>query len=277
MIKKISFAWFVIVAILIVFVPMILSQKKVIHSTTLPSIEKKKAQNETSKIDQSLSTEDWKIIWHDEFTGDKLDLSKWNIVDWASNKNSELQYYSPENVSVGDGYLRLLSKKRSFKGREYTSGAVETANKLELLYGKVEIRARLPKGQGIFPAFWMVYNDNLPEIDIMEMLGHKPNEIWMVYHWLAENRQQKRAYGKYVGPELSEGFHTFGIEWEPDKIVWLINGKKRFQTTKDVPGAPLYLYINTAIGGEWPGNPDATTKFPQTLYIDYVRIWEKNV
>lgn len=136
------------------------------------------------------SHDEWELLWNDEYNGDCIDTDKWTIEDWAAIKNNELQYYSPNNVKVEDGVLKLISREERYKGRDYTSGAVHTKDKFELLYGKVEIRAKLPAGQGLFPAFWMMTNQEdswLPEIDIMEMLGHKPNKIWMVVHWLNED------------------------------------------------------------------------------------------
>ncbi|EEG77901.1 polysaccharide deacetylase family protein [Dethiobacter alkaliphilus] len=239
--------------------------------------ENAKSKTVTAELDTSLSTDDWEIVWHDEFTGDSIDLTKWNVVEWASDKNNELQYYSYDNVIVNDGYLQLVSKKENYKNRNYTSGAVETKNKFALHYGKVEIRARLPKGQGVFPALWLLADNrtSLPEIDIMEMLGHEPNKIWMVYHYIDKYGRQRNPNSYFVGPDFSEDFHTFGIEWDQDKLVWLVDGEEWFSITEDVPDTPLYLYMNTAIGGDWPGSPDNTTRFPQYFDIDYVRIWKK--
>ncbi|MGM0902164.1 MAG: glycoside hydrolase family 16 protein [Bacillota bacterium] len=220
-------------------------------------------------------SEGWESVWEDDFNGAGLDHYKWNIVDWAAEKNEELQYYSPNNVKVEDGFLKLIANG----GRNYTSGAVNTKSKYSFLYGKVEMRAKLPKGQGMFPAFWMMTNKEntwLPEIDILEMLGHKSDEIWMVLHWLDENKKLKSVSNSIIGPDFSESFHTFGVEWLTDSIVWYIDGEERFRTTEHIPKEEMYIYINTAIGGVWPGNPDETTEFPTFYEIDYVRVYQYN-
>ena len=222
--------------------------------------------------------EDWRIIWSDEFNKPQIDIRKWNLVDWEANKNNELQYYNPSNAFVDDGLLRLRSDNTATNNKPYTSGSVDTRNKMELLYGKIEIRARLPKGKGMFPAFWLLpANDQpLPEIDIVELLGHEPNKVWMVYHWLDKNGQKEKSYTYYEGPDFSEDFNTFTLEWYPDKILWFINDNEVFSFTEHSPAIPLYLIINTAVGGNWPGSPDKSSTFPQFLDIDYVRVYTQN-
>jgi beta-glucanase (GH16 family) len=221
---------------------------------------------------------EWKLVWQDEFDSTQLHRSKWVKEDWAAEKNNELQYYRPENVLVEDGYLKLISKKENFGGRAYTSGAIHSKNKFSFQYGKIEMRAKLPKGQGIFPAFWMLVDKDkiyLPEIDIMEMLGHKPNETWMVEHWSNDEGKLTSTSTSFVGPDYSADFHTFGVEWTKYQVIWFIDGVERFRTDRFVPHENMYIYLNTAIGGNWPGSPDATTSFPQIYEVDYVRVYEK--
>lgn len=227
-----------------------------------------------SDVDQQV----WELIWHDEFESHCLDTSKWNKEDWAAEKNNELQYYAPDNIKVENGFLTLTSKKETFKGRNYTSGAVHTKGKFDFLYGKAEMRAKLPAGQGIFPAFWMMTDKEetwLPEIDIMEMLGHQPDEVWMVHHWLDKDGNLNNDSGSFQGPNFSTDFHTFSIEWAPNSITWFIDGKERFTSRRNIPDENMYLYLNTAVGGIWPGNPDHTTIFPVQFEIDYVRVFKK--
>ncbi|WP_424769317.1 glycoside hydrolase family 16 protein [Paenibacillus sp. sgz302251] len=221
----------------------------------------------------------WKLIWQDEFENNCLDPSKWNIEDWSAEKNNELQYYSPNNVKVEDGVLKLISKNERYKGKDYTSGAVQTKGNFDFLYGKAEMRAKLPAGQGIFPAFWMMTdkeNTWLPEIDIMEMLGHQPDQVWMVSHWLGKDGTLKSESSAFTGANFSKDFHTFSIEWTPHSITWLIDDEERFKTVKNIPSEKMYLYLNTAIGGNWPGSPDHTTVFPVSFEIDYVRVFKGN-
>ena len=227
---------------------------------------------------RKLYQDEWELIWLDEFESTCLDAGKWNVEDWAAEKNNELQYYSPSNIKVEDGLLKLISKNEKFKGKIYTSGAVQTQGKFNFLYGKAEMRAKLPAGQGIFPAFWMMPDKEdtwLPEIDILEMLGHLPNEIWMVTHWLDATGTLKSDANNFKGPDFSKDFHTFSIEWTPDSIVWLIDGIERFRSSEFIPSENMYLYLNTAIGGNWPGSPDNSTVFPVYYEIDYVRVFKR--
>ncbi|WP_245579706.1 glycoside hydrolase family 16 protein [Alteribacter aurantiacus] len=219
----------------------------------------------------------WRLIWNDEFDGDSLDKTRWNIEYWPAEKNNELQYYTPNNVKVDNGNLILSSKEEYYEGRSYTSGAVQSKDKFNFKYGKIEMRARLPKGKGIFPAFWLLPNGEetwLPEIDIFEMIGDEPNEIWMVVHMEDKNGNLLRDYSSYVGDDYSYKYHTFGIEWTSTEIRWFIDGIERFKTKRLVPNEEMYLYINTAIGGNWPGSPDKTTSFPQFFSVDYVRVYQ---
>lgn len=219
----------------------------------------------------------WKLVWQDEFDYNCLDPSKWNAENWAAEKNNELQYYTPDNLDLKSGVLQIISKKEKYRGRDYTSGAIHSQGKFDFLYGKAEIRAKLPAGQGIFPAFWMMANnqdDWLPEIDIMEMLGHRPDEIWMVSHWLDQNGNLKSVSDFYKGEDFSKAFHTFSVEWTPDSITWFIDGVERFSTTSSIPNEKMYLYLNTAVGGNWPGSPDEATTFPVHYEVDYVRVYK---
>lgn len=221
----------------------------------------------------------WTLLWSDEFKNESS-LKNWNLQDWASNKNGEWQYYSPENIKVNNDLLIIESKREAFKGREYTSGALTTENILEITYGKIEIRAKLPNGQGIFPAFWLVNsNENnwLPEIDIMENLGHNPNELYFVVHWEGTNDKNMRDYFHYksLDVDFSKEFHKYGLVWEKDKIIWLVDGLPVYETEQFSPNTPLYLYLNTAIGGFWPGDPDPLDVYPKETQIDYIRVYQK--
>ncbi|WJY28075.1 glycoside hydrolase family 16 protein [Sporosarcina trichiuri] len=219
----------------------------------------------------------WELVWSDEFNGHCLDPDKWTPEDWAAEKNNELQYYTAANAEVQDGQLILTSRKEPFGGRRYTSGAVHTRGNFSFLYGKAEMRAKLPAGQGVFPAFWMMTDKEetwLPEIDIMEMLGHRSDEIWMVSHWLTEENELTSASQTFTGTDFSKDYHVFSLEWTPESLVWRIDGEERFKVTSPIPHEPMYLYLNTAIGGNWPGSPDETTRFPVTFEIDYVHVYQ---
>lgn len=218
----------------------------------------------------------WTLIFEEEFSGNAW-REKWNIQDWPSEKNDELQYYTPDNVSVRNGYLVLSSKSERYKGRDYTSGAVTTEDLFEFTYGKVEIRAKLPSSKGIFPALWLVNSESadwLPEIDVVENIGQEPNNLYFVLHWKDDKGIQKRDYLTYTGEEaFHEHFHTFGMIWEKDKVSWTLDGEVVFETTAFSPDLPLFLYMNTAIGGIWPGDPDPGNVNEEFL-IDYVRVYQ---
>ncbi|MFC4403038.1 glycoside hydrolase family 16 protein [Gracilibacillus xinjiangensis] len=254
-----------------------------INSNSFPVQLSNKQNNEkgfiqNKEIFETYLDDGWSLVWNDEFDNPQLDQAKWNIENWAAEKNEELQFYTPGNVKVQDGKLELISEMEKYQGRNYTSGAIHSKDKFFFEYGKVEIRAKLPHGKGIFPAFWMMPNqDNvwLPEIDILEMLGHEPDRIWMVQHQLDENGNLQSESNSFKGADYSKDFHLFGIEWTPSEIVWLIDGKEQFRTNTFQSPGNMYLYINTAVGGVWPGNPDASTIFPQSFFVDYVRVFQR--
>ncbi len=216
----------------------------------------------------------WQLVWKDEFNGTQVDHEKWRIENAALKKNNEQQYYTPEDVYVERGQLVLRSRKIRKGGRPYTSGLVETRYRFAQAFGRFEIRAQLPSGQGIWPAIWMLPEDGSwpPEIDIVELLGHEPRTVHMTHHWGAWPKV-KRDHGTFKGPDFSKGFHTFTAEWSPDRMDWFIDGVKKHSSTYHIPQKPFYLILNTAVGGDWPGNPDESTVFPQYHRIDYVRIY----
>lgn len=223
------------------------------------------------------SAQEWQLVWQDEFEGTSIDATRWNVRNAPGNTNNELQFYTPEDVWVADGSLHLRSQRRSFGGRQYTSGLVETRRKFAQTYGRVEVRAKLPRGQGIWPAHWMLPESGIwpPEIDIMELLGHDPYTVYMTNHWGVWPAHSYRT-GEFTGPDFTADFHTFAAEWTPTRIEWYVDGVIRFANNSGVPtGAPFYVILNTAVGGIWPGNPDETTVFPQLHEIDYVRVYTR--
>ncbi|MDD5746928.1 MAG: glycoside hydrolase family 16 protein, partial [Candidatus Omnitrophica bacterium] len=213
---------------------------------------------------KNLDKPGWHLVWQDEFNGNAMDPAKWRAEDAALVKNNELQYYSPDEVYVHDGLLTLRSREREKGGRDYTSGLVETKGRFSQKFGRIEIRARLPKGQGIWPAHWMLPISGKwpPEIDIMELIGHSPRTVFMTVHWGQWPAVQH--YGKmYTGPDFSAGFHTFAVEWDPDRLRWYVDGVLRCTTSGHIPQERFYIILNTAVGGNWPGAPNSTTVFPQ--------------
>jgi beta-glucanase (GH16 family) len=143
----------------------------------------------------------------------------------------------------------------------------------------MEMRAWVSAGQGLWPAFWTLPADESwpPEIDAFEILGNQPDEINMTYHWddgTGEGAQQGKAWD---GPNFSSGWHTFAVDWEPDAIIWYVDGVERFQYTdaRHIVSKPMYLLANLAVGGDWPGSPDASTPFPARYQIESIRVWQR--
>ena len=235
----------------------------------------------------------WKLTWSDEFNGPAIDTTAWNWAP-AQNRNSEIGYFTdrPENSGIEDGKLVITSLKENYKNlAEYTSAELTTKGKVGFLYGKLEISAKLPGGQGAWPAFWLLgESGGWPaggEIDIMEMIGGKndgatkgENVTNGSLHWSDANNRH-RWYGEHYNlPEgkFTESYHKIGILWSKNKIRWYVDDHI-YREADISPGEmsefhqKMYVLLNTSIGGGWPGNPDETTVFPMKYYIDHVRYY----
>jgi beta-glucanase (GH16 family) len=244
----------------------------------------------------------WILAWEDNFDGNRLDPAKWNVLMREHSKHNERQYYLPDEVYVENGMLRIRSRIRKYGSMEYTSGRLDTEEKFAPVYGRFEIRGKLPAGQGIWPAYWLYPQERdwemeyimseavangresfIPEkrpwyseIDIMEFLGHEPEVLYGTLHYYTFDGQKKTSSGTWKGPvRYSDDFHVYALEWEPDSIRWYIDDQLIHATTEGIPHTPHYLIINTAIGGSWPGDPDSTTVFPQFHDVDYVRVYRR--
>ena len=246
---------------------------------------------------------DWRLVWSDEFEGpdgSRPDPGKW-VFDLGGGGwgNAELQTYTDrvENAATRDGALILTARAERFTGadgivREYTSARLKTLGRFEPLYGRVEARLQLPRGQGIWPAFWMLGADidrvgwpACGEIDIMENIGREPTTIHGTIH--GPGYSGAAGIGGAVehpgGRPFADARHVFAVEWEPDEIRWYLDGRL-YQTRRpaDLPtGArwvfdrPHFLLLNVAVGGHWPGSPDEATNFPQELRVEYVRVYAR--
>ncbi len=227
------------------------------------------------------------LVWSDNFTASNLDTSKWTVVNEHSWNRYERESYSYNNTYIWNGGLVLESDH--LQGNIYTSGEVNTARTFSFTYGIVDIRARLPRGQGIWPAFWLLSSNcqmypstlsgcnitpkaGYAEIDIMEMLGQNPNYMYMTNHFGSVPGQNLSHQCTYTGPDYSADYHVFSINWQPDSITWLIDGIPHCKQSDGVPNGPMFLVMNTAIGGMFPGNPNITTQFPQYTEISYVHV-----
>jgi beta-glucanase (GH16 family) len=241
------------------------------------------------------------LAWSDEFDGadgSRPDPSRWmHDLGGGGWGNDELQTYTdrPENAVIRDGSLIITARAEHHVGddgiaREYTSARLKTLGRFEQAYGRIEARMRLPRGQGLWPAFWMLGADigavgwpACGEIDIMEHIGREPLTVYGTLH--GPGYSGAGGIGASVssadGRPFAAAFHVFSVEWEPDQIRWYVDGQ-RYQTRRpsDLPAGsrwvfdhPHFVLVNLAVGGSWPGPPDDTTEFPQELQVDWVRAY----
>ncbi len=234
------------------------------------------------------------IVVQDEFDTDgSVNSDIWSndigtgVNGWGNN---ELQYYTdrPENIQVQNGFLIITARQESYRGSGYTSAKILTKGKIEQTYGRFEARMRLPWGQGIWPAFWMLGADidNNPwpgagEIDIMEYRGQDPTIILGSVHGPGYSGGEaiSKSY-TLENDRFDTGFHVFGIEWGADYVNYYVDDVLYNQITPaDVPGEwvfnkPFYILINLAVGGTFVGSPNSETVFPQTMLVDYVRVYK---
>lgn len=242
----------------------------------------------------------WALVWSDEFNGSRLDASKWslqpgdgcaqNLCGWGNN---ELQWYQGDNVQVGGGHLTITARRERAGEREFTSARIRSFLKGDWTYGRVDVRARLPIGQGIWPAVWMMPTDSAygswaasGEIDIVELVGHEPDRVHGTLHYGGAWPDNEYSGAPYVLPSgtFADDFHIFTMEWEEGEIRWYVDGQ-HYQTqtewysTRAPYPAPFnrrfHLILNVAVGGNWPGAPDASTRFPQSMQVDWVRVYRK--
>ncbi len=245
---------------------------------------------------------EWKLIWSDEFdgaAGTPPNPAFWKYdLGGAGFGNNERQFYTdlPENVSMdGSGNLVITAREDPSGERDchygvcqYTSGRILTAGKVEFTYGRVEARIKLPFGQGIWPAFWMLAANigevgwpDSGEIDIMEFIGKEPRNVYGTVHGPGYSGAHAVSKWRTLEQDVSDDFHTFAVEWEPNVIRWYVDGDLYHTLTPEgVPGAWVYdhdffIILNLAVGGYWPGYPDETSTFPQTLLVDYVRVYQR--
>jgi beta-glucanase (GH16 family) len=242
----------------------------------------------------------WRLVWSDEFN--QPDGSAPNPANWGFDTggngwgNNELEYYTSRtnNVRIEDGKLVIEAKREKFGGRGITSGRLLTMGKWSWTYGRFEARIKIPRGQGIWPAFWMLGTNTATagwpacgEIDIMENIGKEPGTVHGTVH--GPGYSGSAGIGGPVklpdGAAVADAFHIFAVECAPGRITWFLDGKPYFnitparlpKNTRWVFDQPKFVILNLAIGGGWPGYPDATTTFPQRMEVDYVRVYEKSL
>lgn len=235
----------------------------------------------------------WSRVFTDEFDGPAVDPAAWDILERQNSFNNEKQYYLPSQVSVVEGAARLTATNEPFGNKQYRSGLIRTHE--EWSYGRFEIRADLPTSQGMWPAIWLLPRTvNWPtggEIDIMENRGSEPFVTSSAYHWQNDPSipccdARQFVYDEYsdiepgVGPvNFHEGYHTYTAEWEPGVVRFYVDGNRHFTIREDnnltVFDTAKSLILNLAVGGDFGGDPNGTTVWPQHFDIDYVRIWQR--
>ncbi len=234
----------------------------------------------------------WNLVWEDDFNGSSLDASNWSDQTGAGGwGNNELQYYTnlSTNLSVSGGTLQITAQEESYMGSDYTSSRIRSINKSDWTYGKMEARIKLPEGQGIWPAFWMMPTDSeyggwpaSGEVDIMEFLGHQTATSYGTVHYgyVGDHQYMGTSYSLPTGI-FPGSFHDFTIEWEAAAIRWYVDGNLYYTITPSNLGVYPWVFdkdfhfiLNLAVGGDWPGNPDPSTIFPQTMEVDYVRVYQ---
>ena len=243
----------------------------------------------------AFAANNWKLTWSDEFNGAAKtppNSGKWTYDLGAGGwGNKELETYTklPENVSQdGQGHLVITAIKTA---SGYTSARLKTQGKFTVKYGKIAVRMKIPHGQGMWPAFWMLGNDikstgwpACGEIDVMENIGKEPSIVHGTIHGPGYSGAKgiSHQYALPNGQALSDDFHVYAVEWSPAAITFFLDDKPYATVTPaDLPAGthwvyshPFFLLLNLAVGGDWPGNPDNTTHFPQTLIVDWVRVWK---
>ncbi|HXM34898.1 MAG TPA: glycoside hydrolase family 16 protein [Pyrinomonadaceae bacterium] len=244
----------------------------------------------------------WSLVWSDEFNGPEgsaVDPSKWTAEVGPWPYNNELEYYTarPDNAYHSGGSLVIKAIKERYTGsdnvtRDYTSARLITKNKFSATYGRFEARIKIPYGQGIWPAFWMLGSNidsvswpNCGEVDIMENIGKEPSIVHGTIHGPGYSGASGigSSYSTPSNQRFADTFHTFAVEWEPNVIRFYCDGiLYKTRTPADLPqgqtwvfNQPFFIILNLAVGGYWPGNPDGTTVFPQIMQVDYVRVYQR--
>jgi beta-glucanase (GH16 family) len=228
----------------------------------------------------------WKLTWSDEFDGTSLDSTKWGVEMGANFGTGQLDFDTdrPENITVAGGQLTITARSETFMDKTFTSARISTQGKFETNHGRIEARMKLPKGNGMWPAFWMLGNDFASvgwpacgEIDIMEGRGAAPATVEGSIHGPNGGNYSK----SFTGPApFSDDFHVFAVEWEEGTMAWSVDGNQYETRSKDlvprnqpwVYEHPFFIILDLAVGGNFGGPPDGSTMFPQTLVVDYVHV-----
>lgn len=276
------------------------SVRVVAKSTDLIGVEKSiNVEVEVAISDEGYKTEltheGYALVWNDEFTETTLNSENWKHETGGGGwGNHELEYYQAANTKVKDGYLTITAKKESAGGMSYTSSRIVSAGKKDFKYGRIDIRAILPKGQGLWPALWMLGSSigNPPwpacgEIDIMEMIGGsgRENTVYGTPHWSDPNGNHASLNSNHEvvlsSGTFADKFHVFTIIWTDTRIDWYMDDVKFGSGINTTPSdltefnEKFFFIMNVAVGGDWPGSPNSSTVFPQRMVVDYVRVFQE--
>nr|BAC06195.1 1,3-(1,3;1,4)-beta-D-glucan 3(4)-glucanohydrolase [Niallia circulans] len=240
-------------------------------------------------VNKTNAAPNWNLVWSDEFNGTSLNRANWTPEIGTGSGgwgNNELQYYTDraQNVQVTGGNLVITAQKESYGGMNYTSARIKTQDLKSFTYGKVEARIKLPSGQGLWPAFWMLGSNissvgwpKSGEIDIMERVNNNPYVNGTV-HWDAGGHAD---FGRVSGNLDFSQFHVYSIEWDSKYIRWFVDGQQfnEFYIENGTGNTeefqrPFFILLNLAVGGNWPGSPNNSTPFPSQMLVDYVRVYQ---
>jgi beta-glucanase (GH16 family) len=232
----------------------------------------------------------WQLVWHDEFEGGSVDQQKWELIDLQNSFNNEKQYYRPEQASIVDGKLRITATNQPLANKLYRSARLESVQ--AFAPGRFEARIDLPTTQGMWPAFWLLPKGypwpTRGEIDIMENRGSQPYVVSSAYHWQTnpgpccdQHQFVFEEYGAIVNGQrvnYHSSFHTYALEWEATQLRFYVDGVLHY-TVNETPDRPIFetpmnIILNLAVGGDFGGDPDGTTVFPQLMDVEYVRVWQ---
>lgn len=278
----------------------VLALSSVVHAETGDALDR-------SNLTATFADEFEAFRWYEESADGKKEGGVWRTnfgYRWVAlddvknhtlvwNKEEQL-YVDPAFRGTGDaalglktieaknGVLHITARRApenpALSGYRYLSGLITSEPSFTQTYGLFEMRAKLPKGKGLWPAFWLLPADKSwpPEIDVMEMLGHEPTKFYTTLHSKASGVKTKSAIPAHHVTDLSAAFHTYAVEWGPKEIIFYFDDREiAREPTPDDMHKPFYLLANLAIGGSWPGSPDATTRFPAVMEIDWIRVWKR--
>jgi beta-glucanase (GH16 family) len=246
----------------------------------------------------------WTLVWSDEFNvanGSAPDPTKWTYdLGGGGWGNQELETYTsrPVNAQIQNGDLVITARQETYTGtdgitRNYTSARLKTQGLFSQAYGRFEARIKIPRGQGLWPAFWMLGSDistagwpQCGEIDVMENIGREPNIIHGSLHGpgsVSATSDLTSSASLPAGQNYADDFHLYAVEWEPGVVRFYVdsNNYATFRQSQWPAGGqwvfnhPFFIILNVAVGGTWPGTPDTTTQFPQQMLVDYVRVYTK--